>query len=94
MQTRTHKIMILPVWLYGLDGNNNTVLFAIHRQNTTIVHKVSGADIALSFVIGLSALPTENTRKSLLIQTQMVARWRCRVNTLLLIIHILNTNVS
>lgn len=45
---------------YGLDGNNNTVLFAIHRQNTTIVHKVSGADIALSFVIGLSALPTEN----------------------------------
>ena len=42
---------------YGLDGNNNTVLFAIHRQNTTIVHKVSGADIALSFVIGLSALP-------------------------------------
>ena len=51
---------ISEIGFYGLDGNNNTVLFAIHRQNTTIVHKVSGADIALSFVIGLSALPTEN----------------------------------
>lgn len=51
---------ISEVGFYGLDGNNNTVLFAIHRQSTTIVRKVSGADIALPFVLGLSALPVEN----------------------------------
>lgn len=51
---------ISEIGFYGLDGNNNTVLFAIHRQNTTIVRKVAGADIALPFVLGLSALPTEN----------------------------------
>lgn len=51
---------ISEVGFYGLDSNNNTVLFAIHRQSTTIVRKVSGADIALPFVLGLSALPAEN----------------------------------
>lgn len=51
---------ISEVGFYGLDANNNTILFAIHRQNTTIVRKVSGADIALPFVLGLSALPVEN----------------------------------
>lgn len=51
---------ISEVGFYGLDGNNNTVLFAIHRQSTTIVRKVAGADIALPFVLGLSALPAEN----------------------------------
>lgn len=51
---------ISEVGFYGLDGNNNTVLFAIHRQNTTIVRKVAGADIAMPFVLGLSALPVEN----------------------------------
>lgn len=51
---------ISEVGFYGLDSNNNTVLFAIQRQSTTIVRKVSGADIALPFVLGLSALPVEN----------------------------------
>ncbi|HNA22614.1 MAG TPA: hypothetical protein PLN40_14490, partial [Agitococcus sp.] len=50
---------ISEVGFYGLDANNNTILFAIHRQSTTIVRKVSGADIALPFVLGLSALPVE-----------------------------------
>lgn len=45
---------------YGLDGSNNTVLFAIYRTNTTIVSKVSGADISAPFVMGLAALPTNN----------------------------------
>ena len=51
---------ISEIGFYGLDANNNTILFAIHRQNTTIVRKVAGADIALPFVLGLSALPVEN----------------------------------
>lgn len=51
---------ISEIGFYGKDANNNTVLFAIHRQSTTIVRKVAGADIALPFVLGLSALPVEN----------------------------------
>ena len=51
---------ISEIGFYGKDANNNTLLFAIHRQSTTIVRKVAGADIALPFVLGLSALPVEN----------------------------------
>ena len=45
---------------YGVDSNTNIVLFAIYRTNTTIVRKVSGADISAPFVMGLAALPTNN----------------------------------
>lgn len=45
---------------YGVDSNTNIVLFAIYRTNTTIVRKVSGADISAPFVLGLAALPVNN----------------------------------
>jgi hypothetical protein len=35
-------------------------LFAIYRQNTTIIRKVSGADISVPFILGLAALPVNN----------------------------------
>lgn len=51
---------ISEIGFYGVDGANNTILFAIYRQNTTIISKVSGADISLPFVLGLAALPVNN----------------------------------
>jgi hypothetical protein len=51
---------ISEIGFYGVDGANNTILFAICRQNTTIISKVSGADISLPFVLGLAALPVNN----------------------------------
>lgn len=45
---------------YGLDGASNTVLFAIYRTNTTIIRKFSNVDISVPFILGLSALPTNN----------------------------------
>lgn len=51
---------ITELGFYGVDSNSNTVLFAIYRTNTTIVRKVSGADITLPFVLGLAALPVNN----------------------------------
>lgn len=51
---------ITELGFYGIDGASNTVLFAIYRQNTTIISKVSGADISLPFVLGLAALPVNN----------------------------------
>jgi len=45
---------------YGVDGANNTVLFAIYRTNTTIIRKSPNADIAVPFVLGVSALPINN----------------------------------
>lgn len=45
---------------YGVDGANNTVLFAIYRTNTTIIRKSPNADIAVPFILGLSALPINN----------------------------------
>lgn len=51
---------ITELGFYGVDSNSNTVLFAIYRTNTTIIRKVSGADISAPFVIGLAALPVNN----------------------------------
>jgi len=51
---------ISEIGFYGNDGASNAVLFAIYRQNTTIISKVSGADISLPFVLGLAALPVNN----------------------------------
>ena len=51
---------ITELGFYGIDGASNTVLFAIYRQNTPLIGKVSGADIAAPFVLGLAALPVNN----------------------------------
>ncbi|TQC96405.1 hypothetical protein FK216_12005 [Moraxellaceae bacterium AER2_44_116] len=51
---------ITEVGFYGLDGANNTILFAIYRQNAAIISKVSGGDISAPFVMGLAALPVNN----------------------------------
>ena len=51
---------ISEIGFYGLDGASNTVLFAIYRTNTTIIRKVSGADISVPFILGLAALPVNN----------------------------------
>jgi hypothetical protein len=51
---------ITELGFYGVDGASNTVLFAIYRQNTPLISKVSGADIAAPFVLGLAALPVNN----------------------------------
>lgn len=51
---------ITELGFYGVDSNSNTVLFAIYRTNTTIIRKVSGADISVPFILGLAALPVNN----------------------------------
>lgn len=51
---------ISEIGFFGVDALSNTVLFAIYRQNTTIINKVAGVDIAIPFSLGLGALPTNN----------------------------------
>jgi len=51
---------ISEIGFYGVDGANNTMLFAIHRQGTLIINKVLGVDISMPFVLGLVALPINN----------------------------------
>lgn len=51
---------ISEIGFFGLDASNNTILFAIYRQGTTIINKVAGVDIAIPFALGLGALPTSN----------------------------------
>ena len=53
-------IILASLGFYGLDGNNNTVLFCHSPPKHNHCTQGSRADIALPFVIGLSALPTEN----------------------------------
>lgn len=45
---------------YGLNSVGATVLFMIYRQNTRIINKVSGVDIAIPFSLALSSLPANN----------------------------------
>lgn len=51
---------ITELGFYGVDGASNVILFAIYRTNTTIIRKVSGADISVPFILGLAALPVNN----------------------------------
>ena len=60
LNANPQNYVITEIGFHGLNATGDTILFAIHRQSTAIIAKVSGADIACPFVFGLAALPAEN----------------------------------